>query len=191
MDVADSLFRLRATVSRVLIVEDDYTARLAIKRFLDQEPRDYECTYAGTFHKAQLLLKTERFDVVVSDIHLGDGTAFDLIENELAVPFIFITGATELGLVVRAMRRGAFDYLIRDIGGEFLRLLPISIERALQRAQKDHYLKILTGAVAYAPDAIYITDQDGVIVFANAACETTYRRRREELLGSFCGGKMD
>jgi two-component sensor histidine kinase len=52
-----------------------------------------------------------------------------------APPVIFVTAAEESRIAVAAMKAGAADYVIKDVRGEFIPLLLVAIESALNAAR--------------------------------------------------------
>ena len=63
----------------VLLIEDDKVDQLAFKRFVRDAGLDYVYRIAGSVAEARAALAEEKFDVVVTDYALGDGTAFDVV----------------------------------------------------------------------------------------------------------------
>src|SRR5258708_24617484 len=63
---------------RILIVEDDQTFRETVCEIL----RDvgYKVKGARSLHKATKRLKKHKFDLVVSDVHIGEDSGFDVLE---------------------------------------------------------------------------------------------------------------
>ena len=62
-------------------------------------------------------------DVVFMDIHLADGSAFEIFEHvRIASPVIFTTAYDEYAL--RAFKVNSIDYLLKPIGAADLRPVP-------------------------------------------------------------------
>ena len=109
----------------------------------------YAVTMASSIQEAKRILLTEAFDVVVTDFHLGDGTAFDVLEMKLEAKVIVATGAGSEEIAVKAMKAGASDYLIKDLDGSYLKLLPVAVDRASEpylRGATIDYVDVPTGA---------------------------------------------
>ena len=83
------------------------------------------------------MLKNEQFDIIVTDYHLGDGTAFEIINLMENIPFIFITGGGDEETAVKALQEGAFHYMIKDQYRNYLKVLPSTIEKALLHKQSE------------------------------------------------------
>ena len=129
---------------KVILIEDDIVDRLAFKRFVEAEKLPYDCIEAGSVSDARKTLEAESFDIVISDYLLGDGTAFDILDLKLDSPVIITTGAGNEEVAVRAMKSGAHDYLIKDTERNYLKVLPVTVERAIRQKRTEERIKILS-----------------------------------------------
>jgi DNA-binding NtrC family response regulator len=127
---------------KLLFTEDDLVDRMAFERFAEKEQLPYEYTIAGSVAEAISALKSAEFDIVISDYRLGDGTAFDILKLGLEVPVIIATGAGSEQVAVEAMKAGAYDYLIKDLDHQYLKVLQITVERALRQKRTEERVKI-------------------------------------------------
>jgi len=118
---------------RILVVEDDNVDRMAFERFARAEKLSYDYIFAGSVKEANEVLEKEKFDAVLLDYMLGDGTAFDLFDKMGGSPFILITGTGDEEIAVKAMKSGAYDYLMKDVEGRYLKTLPLTVENAIKR----------------------------------------------------------
>ena len=118
---------------RVLLVEDDKVDQVVFKRLVHDENLPYDYTIVGSVSEGKKVLASEKFDIVVTDYFLGDGTAFDVLDAIKAIPIIFVTRAGDQEIAVRAMKAGAYDYLIKDPERNYLKLLPGIVENAIDR----------------------------------------------------------
>src|ERR1700690_1041079 len=117
---------------RCLFIEDDYVDQLAFKRLVSTESLPWAYEMADTIDEAKAFLKKESFDVVITDFHLPDGNAFDILELGLDVPIIIVTGAGSEQVAVDAMKAGANDYLIKDSDRNYLKILPLTLNKAIK-----------------------------------------------------------
>ena len=127
---------------RVLLVEDDAVDRLACRRALAAQPGYvFEVVEADTARAGLQLAHAEAPDLILLDYHLPDMNGVEFLAElaadggELPVPVMLLTGAQDIAIAVDAMRRGARDYLIKDSEGDYLKLLPIVIQRVLRESQ--------------------------------------------------------
>jgi PAS domain S-box-containing protein len=123
----------------VLIVEDDQVDRMACSRALGKNA-DYEFVLyeAETGREGLQLAHDKKPDCVLLDLHLPDMTGLEFLaelKNELGeipVPVMMLTGADNASVAVEAMKRGAQDYLVKDVNLQYLELLPAVIGRVLR-----------------------------------------------------------
>jgi len=101
----------------VLVVDDepDLCELLSITlQRMDLEPRT-----AGTVGAAQRMLKTERYDLCLTDMQLPDGDGLELVEwmQQYAptVPVAVITAHGNMETAVRALKLGAFDFVSKPL----------------------------------------------------------------------------
>lgn len=124
-----------------LLIEDDTVDQIVFERFVRREHLPYTYTIVGSVREAMTLLGTEQFDIIVLDYLLGDGTAFDVLPNIEDTPVIIVTGAGDEEVAVKAMKNGAYDYLIKDVEGHYMKTLPITVEKALHRKRTEDELQ--------------------------------------------------
>ena len=120
----------------VLLVEDDKAIVDSLTEFLMKE--DYKITAVPGQRKAQEVLRTERFDLVLLDISLKDGNGYSLcskIKNEYDIPVIFLTASGDEASVVAGFDLGADDYIAKPFRP---RELVSRIKNALRKYQHDN-----------------------------------------------------
>ncbi|WP_437935069.1 sigma-54-dependent transcriptional regulator [Sorangium sp. So ce341] len=119
--------------ARVLVVDDEASARSGLEKLLRQEGYAVDAAADGA---AALEVAAERPpDVVVTDLKMPrmDGVTLlgKLREQDPALPVIVVTAFGDVSSAVQAMRAGAEDYLTKPV--DFDALL-VSLERALERS---------------------------------------------------------
>jgi DNA-binding response OmpR family regulator len=116
--------------TRILVVEDNPTARVALTARL--QAAGYSVVIAADGETALQLLTAEHFDLVLTDIVMGDVSGIDVLRcaRQLAsIPeVILLTGHGALDTCMAAVREGAFEYLLKPCPTE--RLLDC-VQRAL------------------------------------------------------------
>ncbi|MGE5445847.1 MAG: ATP-binding protein [Ignavibacteriales bacterium] len=168
---------------RILLVEDDKIDQMAFKRLVKDESLSYDYDIAGSVSEAREILDPQRFDIAIMDYSLGDGTAFDIFDLVKDIPIIVVTGRGDEGIAVKAMKAGAYDYLIKDLERNYLKVLPITVESAIKRKRSEKQFRMLSHAVMSINDSVYITDMDDRIVFVNKAFCKTYGYEEEDIIG--------
>ncbi len=123
---------------RVLIVEDNETARKQIQVFLETEPALAVDT-AANGSEALKALAERPYSVIVTDLKMPRVDGLQLLEEvqkrRLPADVIITTGFGTVEQAVQAMRLGAVDFLTKPINLEHLKLV---IHRALrERALHD------------------------------------------------------
>ncbi len=87
-------------------------------------------------------LETERIDVVLLDLNLPDSDGIETLESvhetAEAVPIVVLTGVRDQEIGVRAIQRGAQDFLVKDevTTPLLVRTIYHAIERARQRRER-------------------------------------------------------
>jgi DNA-binding NtrC family response regulator len=117
----------------IMLVEDDRVDRMAFDRSVKENGSLHDYTVASSVAEAKTVLNSTRFDAVIADYLLGDGTAFDIFEMGMDAPIIVVTGAGDEETAVRAMRAGAYDYLVKDPDNNYLTVLPTIVENVVKR----------------------------------------------------------
>ncbi len=169
---------------KVLLVEDDKLDQMAYTRMVESEKLPYDTTVAATVTEARNALDTGRFDVVVSDYMLPDGTGLDVLDAiKKRIPSIFVTGTGDEEIAVKAMKGGACDYLIKDLKHSYLKAMPVTIENAIRHRRMENRFKLLSHAIMSTDDSIYISDIQDKIIFVNRAFCECYGYNEDEIIG--------
>jgi DNA-binding NtrC family response regulator len=106
---------------RFLLLDDQRSARVVLKRLLEARP-DVEVIEAANADAARLCVETQEIDAMLLDIRLSDSPAdrggLDFLRwvrgTGRTMPAVMVTGATELAEIREAMRQGAQDYVLKD-----------------------------------------------------------------------------
>ncbi|MEA2165693.1 MAG: hypothetical protein QOK37_3820 [Thermoanaerobaculia bacterium] len=105
------------TRNRVLIVDDEPSIRMAIRRFLTTS--GFEVSDAENRSSALALARKERPDAIILDYKLRDCTALDLLPQFLAidaeVAIIVLTAHASVELAVSAIKEGAQQFLTKPV----------------------------------------------------------------------------
>jgi PAS domain S-box-containing protein len=175
---------------RVLVVDDDAVDRMAFFRHVERQALPYQCTTAESVAETRPIARAEKFDVVILDHNLTDGTGFDLLPDFTETPVIFLTGSESPEVAVRAMKAGAADYLLKDHDRNYLKLMPLAVERALRQQQDREQLiesqELFRQSFSEAPIGKAFIASDGRFLRVNRAlCEMFGYTEPEFLAGGF------
>lgn len=103
---------------RVLLIDDDAHIRLVIAQELMADPRTLLVAQAGGVREGRRAIKQHEFDVLLVDLNLGDGDAFDLLEYVRSVrpsaQAVVISIMEDDDQVIRAFELGATGYLSKN-----------------------------------------------------------------------------
>jgi two-component system, NtrC family, response regulator AtoC len=122
----------------ILVVDDEPGTRRFLQGTL--EKHGYRVYDAENIETAKRELAARSFDLVLSDLRLGQESGLDLIklvrrdypESEI----ILVTGYASIESAVEAMRCGAYDYLTKPVSPQELMLrVQKAIERKLMRQE--------------------------------------------------------
>jgi PAS domain S-box-containing protein len=162
----------------ILIVEDNEDDQSLYRRAL--RDTGHTLVLARTAREGLDKVAEACPEIILLDYNLPDMSGLDFMENFArqscaAIPIIMLTGEGNESIAVSAMKAGASDYMVKDIGGRYLRMLPTVIRRSrtiFEERQRAHRLGVLhqtiLGTVA---DGILGIDAEGKILFANPASE--------------------
>ncbi len=116
--------------AKILIVDDEKTIRESLKVILEDE--GYSANIAGDGAKALEEIKNNNYDIVISDIKMPNIDGMELLEKASEISpntfFIIMTAYASVQTAIDALRKGAYDYLIKPV--EFEDLI-IRIKRLL------------------------------------------------------------
>lgn len=128
--------------NKILFLEDEEIDITFIKRkFIKLNPR-YECDVVSTVEDLRKQVEEKKYDLIVSDFNLPDGTAFDsiAIANAADIPIVIATGQGSEKTAVELMKAGAADYLIKDKNmGEHMLILPSIVKSVLNYKKLEIY----------------------------------------------------
>lgn len=123
---------LQSIPVRVLVVDDDENHAEAVAESL--EPQGYECQVAGSGEKGLARIEAEEFDVVITDLKMGEIDGLELLQKakeELPdAEVILLTGHSSFKSALAAGQAGAFMYLTKPVDISELRQ---AVERASTR----------------------------------------------------------
>ena len=117
----------------ILIVDDEEIALTSVQRLLKWRGlRDVDICDNG--REAILRIREKDYDIVLLDLLMPETDGMQVLEATKPfkpwTEFIILTAVDDIPVTVRAIRLGAYDYLVKPVDNE---LLFLTIERAYER----------------------------------------------------------
>lgn len=120
---------------RILVVEDDPSARKLLRRALESVP--YEVDAVGSGEEGLRCLGSQVYDLALFDLNLPGLDGMALLSaapgQQPDAQFIMITGDASVETAIEAMRLGAYDYLRKPL---HIPELLVVLERALEERER-------------------------------------------------------
>ena len=141
---------------RVLLVEDETRLAESLARGLRESAHAVDA--AESLADARRKLELERYDAVILDVNLPDGSGFglaaDLRKRAVPVPILMLTARDTVEDRVAGLDSGADDYLVKPFAFEEL----LARLRALQRrAPESRPTRITVADLVVDPAARHVT----------------------------------
>lgn len=124
---------------RIFLLEDDAFLRDGLSEMLQKEGYITKC--ASTCGEAKVLLSGSRFNLIIFDVMLPDGSGLDLCTEirkaDTNIPILFLTACDDEIQIVRGLDAGADDYVTKPFKLQEL----LSRIRALLRRNSNLIMK--------------------------------------------------
>src|SRR5213593_3005416 len=128
-----------ARKAHLLIVDDEANTLASLSRAF--RLAGHEATVCDNANKALDLVRTQHFDLILSDVVMPgrDGLALleDIKSQGVTTPVVMMSGQAHIEMAVRATRLGALDFLEKPISTEKL-LLTVENALRLQRLESEN-----------------------------------------------------
>jgi len=177
----------------ILVVDDDVGLVRLIGKALERE--GFNAVSADSGARALEWLVQNQADLMLLDLKLQDleGRALveRLVREKRCPPFIIITGQGDERVAVEMMKRGARDYLVKDV--DFLQFVPAVVKRGLEQidqerrlAEAEQQVHLVRSVVEQGFSAVLITDAalpDPHVVYINPSFAAATGYTPESVLG--------
>ena len=101
-------------MAKILIIDDEPEMLHSLKKILSQR-KEYAVDLSQDPHLALEIVKATTFDLIITDLKMGDVSGMDVLKNALGrnpnAKVILISGYGTIEASVAAMQEGAFDFL--------------------------------------------------------------------------------
>lgn len=148
---------------RILLVEDERNVGSTLHEYLGQQ--GYEVEWVTTAAEARDHIQVRKFDLVLLDVGLPDGSGFDVASDarkaRSAAAIIFLTAFGEPESRVQGLELGAEDYIVKPF---HLKELLLRIQNGLKRRK---YFQSVEGKITIGKAAVdfsnFTIESDGEI----------------------------
>lgn len=148
-------------MAHILLVEDDLTYSRIVKTFL--EKNSFTVVTTTKVKEAQNILNTGKFDLIIADFRLPDGTGMELLQWAKAhfpkLQVILITHYSDIRIAIKAMKLGAFEYITKPINPDELLA---TVKESLSQKSEDRIVstpKELPRAAKPSTTSSYVTGE--------------------------------
>jgi len=196
----------RLTSGTILTIDDDFVSLDLMQDLLTMS--GYRVFTASEGQEGMDLFEHHRPDLVISDIQMPNVDGHELLRKVRAVddtvPVILVTGHGDLDNALLALRRGAYDFLLKPINADILmNTVRKALESCRLRRFERNYRHVLeerveerTKELARTNEflqgilnsstrvAIILTDLEHNVMFWNTGAETIYGYPSDEMLGT-------
>jgi PAS domain S-box-containing protein len=173
---------------KVLYIEDDIVDQIAFERYIRKEKVNYHFELASSVSDASKKIGQKKYDVIVTDYLLKDGNGLALLDSITNTPTIVITGQGDEQIAVKALKKGAYDYIVKEPSGNYLELLVTAIDKAYQYhsakerlSEAEIEIKNLLELLSQTDNAIVVLNIRGQVEWLNYGFEKIYGVRFHEI----------
>ncbi len=121
---------------RLLYIDDDRGAGRLVQRRMQRAGCRVTVVASGAEGVARAA--AEPFDVIALDYYMPGRDGLDVLSDLRALPdpapVVFVTAAEEPRVAVAALKQGAADFVVKDVGGAYLELLEPTLRQAVAAA---------------------------------------------------------
>lgn len=130
-------------MEKILYVEDDLSLIDGLKYTLEKS--GYLVDNARTVKEALAFYRQNKYDLLLLDVTLPDGSGFDIckeVRNQSTVPIIFLTASDEEINVVMGLDMGGDDYITKPFKlNELISRIKAILRRSTQFSKADSVLE--------------------------------------------------
>src|SRR5882672_10707180 len=130
--------------AKILIVDDERSIRELLEIFLKKE--GFGVTSVSSAEEGLAQIKLSDFDVIISDIKMGEMSGIDLLRELRNTgfngQFILLTAFASAETAIQALKMGAFDYILKTENFlEELKLIVLNALESRRLREENTYLK--------------------------------------------------
>ena len=129
--------------TKILIVDDELIMRESLSGWLKRD--GHVVVTAASGEDAMRMLKNSRFDILLVDIKMEGMSGLDVLrlvkESDPDVAVVMITAYGSISTAVEAMKKGAYDYLLKPFDPDALGVLIDKITEHQAQARENIFLR--------------------------------------------------
>ena len=148
-------------MAKILVIDDEQGIRRSLKEIIEFEEHTVDEAENGKDGLDKL--KSGLFDAVFCDIKMPKMDGIEVLEKcqeqQIATPFIMISGHASINNAVDAIKNGAFDFIEKPL--ELNRVL-VSLRNALDKKDLEEETQILRNKVKRIPKTEMIGTSDAI-----------------------------
>lgn len=124
---------------RILVIDDEEAVRSAVKRRLERDGYGVDLAETQAAGIEAIDVHKPPYDVVVTDMVMESAdSGLEVLQaalsSDIFTELIVLTAYGNVGNAVECMKRGAFDYVEKNIPGvDVFELLSMKVQQALER----------------------------------------------------------
>src|SRR5512144_439886 len=145
-------------MANLLIVDDDQNTLASLARAF--RLAGHEATVCDNAGRALELLKSQPFDMMLSDVVMPGKDGLSLLEDlralDFSLPVVMISGQANIEMAVRATRLGAVDFLEKPLSTDKLLLTVDNVLKLKRLEQENRDLRQRVGkhSIVHSGDAM-------------------------------------
>ncbi len=136
--------------AKILVVDDDETARKNLVRLLSREGRKVSGAAGGA--AALSMVEKDGYDVILTDLIMDGMSGMEVLSrarlHDPEVEVIVVTGYASVTTAIEATRKGAFHYIEKPVRPDEVRHL---VEQALEKRRLRQQVRVLESRVRTRP----------------------------------------
>jgi DNA-binding NtrC family response regulator len=124
---------------RILVVDDEEEVREAVQRRLEREGYAVDVSFSADAGLQRMQNAPRAYDIVITDMSMEDAdSGIRILEGAVArdvfTEVIVLTAYGNVANAVECMKRGAFDYVEKNMPGvDVYELLILKVQQAVER----------------------------------------------------------
>ena len=131
-------------MARILVIDDDGSYRALLREFIEE--KGHTVIEAENADQGLGIFLREKIDLVVSDLMMPVKSGMELLHElrqiNSKVLFVMVTGYPTLDTATRAIKEGAYDYLVKPVD---MHQLALVMNRALATLELRSNLTTMRG----------------------------------------------